>query len=323
MATRTETQAKQYNNNKKVLLFNKKVDTTKRALVDDHVLKNADITDLTDATIDATIKVLQKVKSLNKQREKLHSDAVIFISTISDPLLKAPIKLNIEADEELYNTMKTLHNPKHKSTQMIKFKNESKTKFLLTMVKQHPNELFHHLRGEAQLAINQLYDDIDVQDFEMNTNDYVRLDKEEVAKRGKIEYHDEPDYEFEEDAEFEAKAKAKAGVKTRQRKHKSDDIEEDPEFKRIMKAKMKKEAEQTVPRETITWSGDYLIVPEFVENSKQRVLKKRYINTVEKINEMVDRIAEIEPDEYDKLESMEKIKVESMKILREFGEQLK
>jgi len=312
MATRTETQAKQYNNNKKVLLFNKKVDTTKRALVDDHVLKNVDITDLTDATIDATIKVLRKVKSLNKQREKLHSDAVIFISTISDPLLKAPIKLNIEADEELYNTMKTLHNPKHKSTQMIKFKNESKTKFLLTMVKQHPNELFHHLRGEAQLAINQLYDDIDVQDFEMNTNDYVRLDKEEVAKRGKIEYHDEPDYEFEEDAEFEARAKAKAGVKTRQRKHKSD-----PE------RKAKKEAEQTAPRKTITWSGDYLIVPEFVENSKERVLKKRYINTVEKINEMVDRIAEIEPDEYDKLESMEKIKVESMKILREFGEQLK
>ena len=152
MATRTENQAKQYNNNKKVLLFNKKVDATKRALVDDHVLKNADITDLTDDTIDATIKLLQKVKALNKQREKLHSDAVIFISTISDPLLKSPIKLNIEADEELYDTMKTLHNPKHKSTQMIKFKNESKAKFLLNMVTQHPDELFHHLRGEAQKA---------------------------------------------------------------------------------------------------------------------------------------------------------------------------
>jgi hypothetical protein len=116
MPTRTENQAKQYNNNKKVLLFNKKVDTTKRALVDDRVLKNADITDLTDATIDTTIKLLQKVKALDKQRAKLHSDAVIFISTISDPLLKAPIKLNIEADEELYNTLKTLHSSKHKST---------------------------------------------------------------------------------------------------------------------------------------------------------------------------------------------------------------
>ena len=85
MATRTENQAKQYNNNKKVLLFNKKVDTTKRALVDDHMLKNADIADLTDATIETAIKLLQKVKALNKQRAKLHSDAVIFISTVNDP----------------------------------------------------------------------------------------------------------------------------------------------------------------------------------------------------------------------------------------------
>jgi hypothetical protein len=49
------------------------------------------------------------------------------------------------------------------------------------------------------------------------------------------------------------------------------------EFKRIMKAKRQKEAEQEAPQKTITWNGDYLIVPEFVENSKERILKKRYI----------------------------------------------
>lgn len=319
MATRTETQTKQYNNNKKILLFNKKVDTTKRALVDDNVLKNTDIADLTDSAIDNTIKLLQKVKALNKQREKLQADAVIFISTISDPLLKAPIKLNIEADDDLYQILKTLHNPKHKSTQMIKFNNESKAKFLLNMVKQHPDELFHHLRGEAQLAINQLYDDIDIQDFELNENDYARIEKENVAKRGKIECVEEPDYEFAEDEEFDAMAKKKAGINTRERKPKSNDIEDDPEFKMIMKSKIKKEASQ---KQLVVYSGDHIIVPEFVENSKERILKKRYINTVEKINDMIDRIAELESDEFERIESMTKIKSDSIKILIEFGEQL-
>ena len=55
-----------------------------------------------------------------------------------------------------------------------------------------------------------------------------------------------PDYEFKEDTEFEARAKKKAGIKTRNRK------QNDPEYVKIMKANMKKEAEQKAPQKKET-----------------------------------------------------------------------
>ena len=121
MTTRTEAQKAIYANNRKISCYNKKKSKISNLLLDDIVLKNADIDDLNDDAINDTSKLLKKVMTLNKLRAKLQSEGVQIVSPVADPALKAPRKIDIEPDEDLYKTLKTIYNPRNKKTQMMKY----------------------------------------------------------------------------------------------------------------------------------------------------------------------------------------------------------
>lgn len=295
----TEQKKKQYNNNKKKKsLENSKAKVSQR-LVSDPILKNTCIEDLNDDVIDNAIKLLKSVKSINKQRAKLQSEG---LNINSNPLLREPRKLNIEADAELYKSLKTIYNPRNKRTQMIKFNNESRAKFLLHIVKDSPDVLFSHIRGEAQLAVNKLYDDIG--EVDLTEKDY---DKINAVPKLELE-KDEADEVSFEDPEFEIRAKAKVGIKTRKSK---------PRTKKPAEKPAEKQAD-----ELIKWVDGFLEVPKFVENSKNRLLKSRYKLTLTQLNELIKRKAEIESDEYDRHKAMDEIKAKSIEQLKDYGAEI-
>ena len=291
----TEQKKKQYNNNKKKKsLENSKAKVSQR-LVSDPILKNTCIEDLNDDDIDNAIKLLKSVKSINKQRAKLQSEG---LNINTNPLLREPRKLNIEADAELYKSLKTIYNPRNKRTQMIKFNNESRAKFLMYVVKDSPDVLFSHIRGEAQLAVNKLYDDIG--EVDLTEKDY---DKINAVPKLELE-KDEADEVSFEDPEFEIRAKAKVGIKTRK-----------------SKPRTKKPAEKQAD-ELIKWVDGFLEVPKFVENSKNRLLKSRYKLTLTQLNELIKRKAEIESDEYDRHKAIDQIKAKSIEQLKDYGAEI-
>ena len=309
----TDQKKKQYNNNKKYKTFENSKVKASQSLVSDPILKHICIEDLNDDdAIDNAIKLLKSVKSINKQRAKLQSEGLDFNT---NPLLREPRKLNIEADDELYKSLKTIYNPRNKKTQMIKFKNESRVKFLLHIVKNSPDILFSHIRGEAQLAVNKLYDDIG--EIDLTERDYAKLNA--VAKLETNE-PDEPDEVSFEDPEFEIRAKAKVGIKTRKSKPRTKKPAKTP-ADTPAKTQAEKPAEKPAD-ELIKWVDGFLEVPEFVENSKNRLLKSRYKLTVTRINELIERKAEIESDEYDRHKAMDEIKAKSIELLKNYGAEM-